>query len=464
MRSKLLMLVAVLAVTGIASAELLQDPGFETGWPPWSRGLNTEVWTKEFAEVGGGTFDGVGWYYFSNMVIIEPYEARSGDKYLRLGNFVPSWAGWASWGYAELGQVVFEGAAPDVEYTLSAYFMDDRGMWGATGTVDVHLKLNFFTKNGNRIGDVNGQVHEISSDWNLGWQQRSFTFKAPDGTAEIRALVGNDSAYGFVRIDDVTLCSGSTPSAPDPSIGVTVGYTCQTDLSWETCDGGNFAVYLAEGTPNPDPNLPPYVFGPGDLIDPNTSATTVPVTLLNNTDYVWRVDSIDPNDGNFTVLTTGDVWWFSTGDAPPEVYAGSDQYLLLDPILEEVEADLDGTLICDDGNSNVTYKWSEPYDEVSIASPTSLSSATATITATGSYMITLTASDGVGESTDTVMVNVYDDACAAAIADPTDYTPMFDGDISGPSGDLDCVVDIFDFAAMAIDWLDCASDKLGCSP
>ena len=91
--------------------------------------------------------------------------------------------------------------------------------------------------------------------------------------------------------------------------------------------------------------------------------------------------------------------------------------------------------------------------------PTSLSSATATITAAGSYPITLTATDGAGDSTDIVMVNVYDDACAAAIADPTDYTPMFEGDISG-----DCVVNLNDLAIMAIDWLGCASDKLGCTP
>lgn len=445
------MLVAVLAVTGIASAELLQDPGFETGFPAWSRGLNEFVWTKEFAGVGGGSFVGTEWYYFSNMVIIEPYEARSGDKYLRLGNFVPSWAGWASWGYAELGQVVLEGAAPDVEYTLSAYFMDDRGMWGATGTVDVHLKLNFFKENGSRIGEVNGQWHEISSDWNLGWQKRSFTFPAPERTAEIRALVGNDSAYGFVRIDDVTLCSGVMPAAPDPSIGVTVGYTCQTDLSWETCAGGNFAVYLAEGTLNPDPNLPLYVFDPGDLIADDISAQTVPVTLLNNTDYVWRVDSnTDPN------VTIGDVWWFSTGDALPEVDAGSDQYLWLDP--DSATADLDGTLICDDGNSAVKYRWTSPNAEVSITTPMSLSS-TATITAAGTYTITLTATDGAGDSSDTVKVNVYDDACAAALADPTDYITPFAGDFSG-----DCVVNLEDLAAMAIDWLACASTKLGCTP
>ncbi|MHC5184986.1 MAG: hypothetical protein ACYSPI_12035 [Planctomycetota bacterium] len=45
----------------------------------------------------------------------------------------------------------------------------------------------------------------------------------------------------------------------------------------------------------------------------------------------------------------------------------------------------------------------------------------------------------------------------AAKADPADYTPEFDGDITG-----DCLVDLNDFAAMAIDWLDCASSKLGC--
>jgi hypothetical protein len=95
-----------------------------------------------------------------------------------------------------------------------------------------------------------------------------------------------------------------------------------------------------------------------------------------------------------------------------------------------------------------------------IASDASLVT-TATVSAVGEYTFTLTATDGavLSPSSDTVKVYVYDDACAAALADPTDYTALFDGDITG-----DCLVDLNDFAAMATDWLDCASDKLGCTP
>ncbi|MHC5142971.1 MAG: PKD domain-containing protein, partial [Planctomycetota bacterium] len=121
--------------------------------------------------------------------------------------------------------------------------------------------------------------------------------------------------------------------------------------------------------------------------------------------------------------------------------------------------DLNG-LVDDDGASPVTTLWEVDNPNVTITSPTSLVT-TATVALTGSYTITLTATDGTGSLSDTMVANVYDDACAAAIADPAQTLA---GDISGPSGASDCVVNMYDFAAMAINWLECASAKLGCTP
>jgi PKD repeat protein len=76
---------------------------------------------------------------------------------------------------------------------------------------------------------------------------------------------------------------------------------------------------------------------------------------------------------------------------------------VLDPT---ATASLDGSLVCDDGNSSVSYLWTvDPAGPV-IASDTSLIT-TATIAAAGSYTFTLTATDAAGDGTDTVTVNVY---------------------------------------------------------
>ncbi|MHC5160574.1 MAG: hypothetical protein ACYSOC_02950, partial [Planctomycetota bacterium] len=205
MMKKLWMLVAVLAVTGIASAELLEDGGFEEGFLPWGRGIDGAQWNLEFHGVGGGTFTGTSWYYGSHTVIADPWAARSGDRYLREGIHVPSWVGSPSWGYCELGQSVTaaEGAAPGVEYTLTAYFMDDLGYWGDTGKFYVHLNMNFFNGTTRIEQNTSGPI-ELSSDWNVGWQPVSVTFTSPTTppTTEIRVLVGSDTSYGFADPSD----------------------------------------------------------------------------------------------------------------------------------------------------------------------------------------------------------------------------------------------------------------------
>jgi hypothetical protein len=137
---------------------------------------------------------------------------------------------------------------------------------------------------------------------------------------------------------------------------------------------------------------------------------------------------------------------------------GGGVYDWLDPISATVA--LNG-LIDDDGASPVTILWTvDDPNNVTITSPTALVT-TATIDAAVTRTFTLTATDGAGSLGDTMDANVYDDACAAAIGDPAQTLAS---DISGPSGDSDCVVNLYDFAAMAINWLDCASTKLGCTP
>ena len=178
------MLVAVLAITGIASAELLTDPGFEAGlWPAGYGAVYTSYW--------------VGYGYQS--VVTDASVARSGNNYLSAGNY--AYGAW--WGYS----LVWEDVAATVgtNYNLSAYFMDDWGAAGATGTVGGVIKLEFFDSGNTQLAVFDGSA-AIAKDWNLGWQQLSISGIAPVGTAYVRSVVGQGAnANSYIRVDDASL-------------------------------------------------------------------------------------------------------------------------------------------------------------------------------------------------------------------------------------------------------------------
>jgi hypothetical protein len=180
---KVLMLIAVLAVTGIASAELLNNPGFEsgdlTGWGAWGS-----------------------YHYPSQTVVNDPAYARSGDNYLQLslGN---DWT--ASWGYSEVHQ---EGiaATAGVEYTLSAYAQvapDMGASWMAA-----KLKLVFKDSGGTVL--ANPEIDQWVDIWS-GWQYIEHSLIAPAGTATVKAQITHNYVewgepyWSAINIDDVSL-------------------------------------------------------------------------------------------------------------------------------------------------------------------------------------------------------------------------------------------------------------------
>ena len=323
-----------------------------------------------------------------------------------------------------------------------------------------------------KIGqDVIGQTFSRDGTYRL----VSASMTAPAGTASVRpglVYVGF-APGGSILFDDAYLGTSPRPAGahdPNPSDIATVS-TALTQLSWTNIDPENPAdditvdVYFLDAGTAPlanDPNLGPDTLDPGvlqladDLAIETVGVPSPPLTFGHY--YYWAVHTTDPNTGGTVVVTPGQVWSFFVGDALPVADAGQDQYDWLDPTVATVE--LNG-LVTDDGVSAVTTLWSTVDAEVTITNPTALNT-TATITATGAYAITLTATDGSGAHSDIMISNVYDDPCAAATADPTDGS--FLGDISGPSDVPDCQVDLLDFAAMAADWLGCMSDKLGCAP
>jgi hypothetical protein len=136
--------------------------------------------------------------YGSQTVVTDASVARSGNNYLSAGNY--AYGAW--WGYS----LVWEDVAATVgtNYNLSAYFMDDWGAAGATGTVGAVIKLEFIDSGGIKT-TIDGSA-PIAKDWNLGWQQLSVSGIAPAGTVTVRAVVGQGSnANSYVRVDDASL-------------------------------------------------------------------------------------------------------------------------------------------------------------------------------------------------------------------------------------------------------------------
>jgi hypothetical protein len=174
-------------------------------------------------------------------------------------------------------------------------------------------------------------------------------------------------------------------------------------------------------------------------------ATTLPLTY--GKDYFWRVDVRDDSNPEQGVVV-GPVWKFTASNTPPLVDAGQTVYTWL----------VDGSvvvqmtpIVTDDGRPNppgaYTVLWEEVHDDpaVTIDNPTSETTAV-TITAVGSYVLKLTVDDSELSVSDTVTINVYNDACDAAKGVPG-YTPL------AADFDNDCDVDLDDFVVLSSDWL-----------
>lgn len=283
-----------------------------------------------------------------------------------------------------------------------------------------------------------------------------------------------DNPAGVVRYDNIYLgLQGISKQAkfPHPTIGELVAPATDV-IRWIKPDPNNPADTITCDVFFDTNNPPLTQIADNITADSITlSALPPPITLLPGIQYFWRVDCTDPNSGGNPVTTLGDVWTFSTrDDNPPIVDAGANQYLWID--MNDGDNDptkvtftLDGTLI-DDGQSPVTTQWSLIYSEqdpatvVNIISPAAVDTMV-TINGTGFYRFQLQAEDAYALVSDTVEVIVYGSACEAAKGDPADHyhTYAFIGDVNN-----DCQIDLEDLAIVAATWLDCVSDKLGCTP
>ena len=270
--------------------------------------------------------------------------------------------------------------------------------------------------------------------------------------ATINGYIGGDQIIGYdglgtVNIGhegDYTIISATHPYQPNPAMDevVTAGpYTMSWVLPEPNETGGtvNCSVYLNAGEPN--------FMDPAALIVDNQSVSSVGVTLEDNKTYYWRVDV---NDLTAPGIVIGDVFRFYTGNQPPVVDAGADVLTWLDG--GTATADLLATIIEDDGMPvSATVLWevvTEPSAGAATISPVSADQLDITVTFSegGSYVLRVTASDTELSDSDEVAIWVSSDSCQAA---KDSGIPLLAGDI-----DENCKVDIADFAAMAVNWLD----------
>ncbi len=117
---------------------------------------------------------------------------------------------------------------------------------------------------------------------------------------EIRVAQGAYSPEG--PLSDIH--QASNPSPVDGSYTVSIN----TDLSWTAgYDAISHDVYF--GTSNPPP-----------FIQNQTGTTFDPGTMAYSTVYYWRIDEVDDS-----VITTGDIWCFTTIMSPPPPLGSSNE-------------------------------------------------------------------------------------------------------------------------------------------
>jgi hypothetical protein len=222
-------------------------------------------------------------------------------------------------------------------------------------------------------------------------------------------------------------------------------------------------VYLSgDQSISPDPNL--YYFGEGAVVSGLSSAIEVDDRNYEGT-YKWAVVGVldgfgytptagvsllseaDPNN------IIGPVWSFTTqpADRTPIVDAGSSYVTWLGNLPQVLAGTVD-----DDGEgdiADVDVVWSliaAPAGSTASLTKTSvdplLPTASFTTDMAGSYTVQLTAADtALQTGSDTLEIQVAADACEAA--------PLAGYAYSIYDTNTDCVVNMVDFAAFALQWL-----------
>jgi hypothetical protein len=248
---------------------------------------------------------------------------------------------------------------------------------------------------------------------------------------------------------------------PMPEVGETVTSSLAT-LSWtnpepnDINDSISCDVYL--GTEPNRPNMD-MVSLAADIESASINTTNFPIygNLTGDpaTTYYWYVDCWDNG-----VLIPGEEWSFTVDDneAPYNVNAGTDQvtWMTNDPNTVNLVGTAQDDGLPSAGEFTTTWTETAGPETSIIISPDQLST-TVSFVEPGDYEFTLTADDGLLQTTDTVRIVVGADACDASHI--STGAPYNDADAN-----QDCLVDLQDFIELIVDdWLECTDTLTNCA-
>lgn len=265
----------------------------------------------------------------------------------------------------------------------------------------------------------------ITSDWsvvsgpgtvgfgNVNAIDTTATFSAA-GTYVLR-LTASDSSLAIA--DDVVVTVSNTNAAPFVDAGNNVAVT-MPDAA--VLDG----TVADDGLPNPPGTVTTswsFVSGPGTVTFANPAAVDTTATFSAAGTYILRLTA---DDGALFANDTVSVIVTAVANVAPIVNAGADQTITLPSTAALVAA------VSDDGlpaPGNLTLTWSRTSGPGTVTfSPSNAASTTASFSASGVYVLRLTANDGALSSYDELQLTVNPAAgttpCAGLCSNPTPFT------------------------------------------
>lgn len=443
---KVMLCLIALALISSAPAMLVNNGGFDINAADWNAAGGGGAWAPAHVTTGGNP-----------------------GGYLTLQADNSTWSVWYQVGTESLA----EWGIPDgITITVSADLID-LGPLGNNTIAGVKIEA---------WNSALLQEFPLEFTVTSTWKTYSFDYELHPDADSVKLVLTNvnynglgQARFGYDNIA-ITIPGGTPALKPVPALGGELPVV-NDQISWTNPDPNNPAdtltadvfIFETDTLLTYDPNLGPDVLEPGYnvvQVADDTTAESIDLsdagyTLVAGKYYYWAVHITDPQIG----VIKGFPWHFlGTGDAPPsDVSAGADQYVWLEN--GTATFILTGTYV-DDGESDVTVEWAEgehetdPETVVTIHSPAS-ESTQVTVNNTGWFFFDFTVSDAKGSGTDTVNVGVYATPCEAAKQDPSDIPatyPNGHGDL-----DNDCDTDLEDFAIFVGSWMDCMSEKLGCT-
>ena len=333
-----LVILASLAVFGSANAAelVLNNGGFNASAAGWAASGGGGAWASAHVATGGNP---------------------GGHLTLQSANNV-----WAVWYQVTNESLAVWGIPAGTTITVSADVID-LGAVGNSGAAG--LKAESWSSA--LLSEGAATITATKS-----WATYSFNYTINPAATAVKMVLTNvnynglgTARYGY---DNVSIgLPGMQPALfPIPTVG-NIGVAPSSNvLSWTNpapknpndtiaCD----VWFRASATPLADPNLVPGQPGAVKIVSNeainSVNLSTKGITLLQDYNYYWKVNVIDPNSGS-PITTNGFTWSFRTGDAPPaNVNAGADQYVWLTAGTKTFT--LTGAYT-DDAKSAVTTVWS----------------------------------------------------------------------------------------------------------